>query len=126
MVVTPQGGAAVFDGEVTTDQSGQFELDGLTPGDYRLWVKGSHTLTVSQAVTVIAGTNSVSVGTLREGDTDDNNLVNLTDFSLLATTFGKQTGDAGYDGRADFNGDEIVNLTDFSLLATNFGQSGDS
>ena len=41
IVVTPQGGgAAVFDGEVTTDESGQFELDGLTPGDYRLVGEG--------------------------------------------------------------------------------------
>ena len=127
VVVTPQGGgAAVFDGEVTTDENGQFELNALTPGDYRLWVKGSHMLAVAQDVTVVAGENTVTVGVLREGDTDGNNLVNLTDFSLLAATFGKQVGDGGYDERADFNGDGIVNLLDFSLLATNFGQAGAS
>ena len=127
VVVTPQGGgAAVFDTEVTTDESGQFELDGLAPGDYRVWVKGAHTLAVAQDVTIVAGANLVSVGVLREGDIDDNNVVNLTDFSLLAATFGKQIGDAGYAERADFNGDGVVNLLDFSLLASNFGQAGDT
>jgi hypothetical protein len=127
VVVTPQaGGTPVFDGIVTTNSTGQFELDGLTPGDYHLWVKGSHTLAVATNLTVVAGANSASIGVLREGDTDGNNLVNLTDFSLLATSFGKQTGNVGFDARADFNGDGVVNLTDFSLLATNFGQSGDT
>jgi hypothetical protein len=51
-------------------------------------------------------------------------MVNLTDFSIPAATFGKQERDDRYDNRADFNGDGVVNLLDFSLLAGNFGESG--
>ena len=124
--VTPDGSATpMIDTTVTTDENGGFTLDGLTTGTYDVWVKDSHTLSVMMTVTLPSGT-VVDLGTLREGDVDDNNVVNLTDFSLLAATFGKQAIDTGYDERADFNGDEIVNLLDFSLLATNFGQSGDS
>jgi hypothetical protein len=127
VVVTPQGDTTpVIDQQITTDDSGHFTLDGLIPGDYRLWVKGSHTLAVAQAITVAAGENPITLDTLREGDTDDNNIINLTDFSILAATFGKQMGNDGFDARADFNGDGVVNLTDFSLLASNFAKSGAS
>jgi predicted outer membrane repeat protein len=125
VVITPQGGGTpVFDQVVTTDQNGQFLLDGVTPGNYHLWLKGENALAVSKDVTLVAGNNNVDLPTPPTGDTDGNNVVNLTDFSILATTFGKQNGNTGYDGRADFNGDSVVNLTDFSLLATSFGKSG--
>jgi hypothetical protein len=65
-------------------------------------------------------TTDVDFGTLWEGDANDDNYVNITDFSLLATGFYPQ-----YDERADFNEDGLVNITDFSLLASNFGMNGD-
>jgi hypothetical protein len=127
LVVTSVPAATlIFDQQVTTDEYGHFEFELAAPGAYRLWVKGSHTLAAAQNITVVAGANTVSMGALKEGDTDGNNVVNLTDFSLLAAAFGKQTGQTGFDARADFNGDSVVNLTDFSLLATSFGQSGAS
>ena len=55
---------------------------------------------------------------------NNDNLVDITDFSLLRATFGKGCGDPGYDGRADFTGDCLVDITDFSLLRGNFGQVG--
>ena len=39
-------------------------------------------------------------------------------------TFGKGSGDPGYDDRADFDGNLLVNATDFILLKGNFGQGG--
>ena len=127
VVITPQSSTTpLLDQQVTTDQTGQFELDGLMPGDYLLWAKGEHTLAVVQPLTIVVGVNQVIIGPLYEGDIDDNNMVNLTDFSLLVTTFGKQASDNGYDGRADFNGDGVVNLLDFSLLVTNFGLAGET
>jgi hypothetical protein len=89
-------------------------------------VKNSQTLQNCQSVTLVVGANAVNFGTLREGDANDDNCVLLVDFSILATTFGKCTGDAGFDARADFDGSGCVVLVDFSLLATNFGQCGDT
>jgi hypothetical protein len=66
----------------------------------------------------------VNFGTLREGDANNDNCVLLVDFSILVSTFGKCTGNAGFDGRADFDGSGCVVLVDFSLLATNFSQCG--
>jgi hypothetical protein len=47
--------------------------------------------------------------------------VNGTDFALLASNFGAQSG-ADW-ARGDFNGDGAVNGSDFALLAGNFGRS---
>ena len=58
------------------------------------------------------------------GDVNNDNLVDISDFSLLRATFGKSCGDGGYDGRADFTGDCLVDISDFSLLRGNFGQAG--
>lgn len=122
--VTPSaGGSPVFDGTLTTDNNGRFTLE-LLPGTYNVRVKGSHTLSTVTSVTVTTGTNNFTLGTLREGDANNDNTVSLSDFSLLASSFGRATGEAGFDARADFNGDGIVQLNDFSLLASNYSQSG--
>jgi len=118
------GGAAVWSGDATANTSGQVTLSGLPTGSYTLWVKGTHTLARTQAITLAVGANNATTALLLEGDADDSNLVNITDFSLLATAFGKLTGQIGFNAQADFNGDGIVNITDFSLLATNFSKSG--
>jgi hypothetical protein len=99
---------------------------GLLPGQYTACVKHSHTLQTCQSVTLAGGANLVDFGTLREGDANDDNCVLLVDFSILVSTFGRCTGNAGFDGRADFDGSGCVVLVDFSLLATNFGQCGDT
>ncbi|MBK8019841.1 MAG: hypothetical protein IPK19_00115 [Chloroflexi bacterium] len=66
VLATPEGSAIpVLDQQLLTDESGHFELNGLTPGNYHLWVKGSHTLAVAQTVTVTSGANQVAMGTLR-------------------------------------------------------------
>lgn len=54
-------------------------------------------------------------------DINQDGLVNIQDFSLLASSFGK-TGAAITTPRADINGDAKVDLLDFSMLAAKFGQ----
>ena len=108
----------------TTDTSGHFVLGGILPGTYDVYVKNIHTLQNKQTIALVEGTNVVNFGTLKEGDANDNNFVNLTDFSILANTFSKCVGYIGYDGRADFNESGCVTLPDFSLLSTNFLQGG--
>jgi hypothetical protein len=108
-----------------TDNTGRFTLAGIAAGAYRLQVKNSHTLRNTVDVTLNGGANTVDLGTLREGDANNDNRVSLLDFSILAGTFQKCQGDPGYSDAADFNEDQCVTLLDFSLLASNFGQSGE-
>jgi hypothetical protein len=67
---------------------------------------------------------NVEMGLMQAGDSDNNNIVNVVDFNILKTTFGKGVGDPGYDSRADLTGDQLVNITDFNLQKQNFGFNG--
>jgi hypothetical protein len=118
------GGAAIVNSTYTSDENGQITLIGLPPGAYTVWVKGANTLSVMSEHTLVIGANTISTGLLRSGDADASNSVTLSDFTVLANTFGKAAGAPGYDGRADFNGDGQVTITDFSLLVGNFGATG--
>jgi Xaa-Pro aminopeptidase len=72
-----------------------------------------------------AGDNTVDLGTLLEGDADNDNDVDAADASLLNRAFGTVPGNANWDPRADLNEDDVVNATDMALLAASFGRSGD-
>ncbi len=124
VVVTPLTGGARLDRTLSSDPLSTFRLPYLAPGQYRIWVKGATSLAFTQTITVIAGGNNIPLLLLREGDASGDNVINITDFSILAGTFGKRSTDVGYDARADFNGDNVINIGDFSLLAGNFGASG--
>jgi len=108
-----------------TDQSGAFTLTlDVAPGPYDACVKNRHTLQNRVPVTLTRGANILNLGVLREGDANDDNTVNILDFSTLASTFGKCQSTADYDDQPDFNEDDCVTILDFSLLATNFTQMG--
>ncbi|MBK8027377.1 MAG: carboxypeptidase regulatory-like domain-containing protein [Chloroflexi bacterium] len=117
-------GAILFDDTVTTDPQGGFTVTGLPTGAVNVWIKGSHTLAATVPAVLYAGVNTVNAGMLREGDANNDNLVNILDFSLLASSFGASEGQPAYDARADFNDNGFVTISDFSLLAVNFAQSG--
>ena len=109
---------------LTTDQYGRFPLVGIVPGTYTLSVKHPQSLRVQITAVITSGTATLSLGLLPSGDANNDNQINLLDFSLLSGTFGKSSSTTGYDSRADFNNDNIINLLDFSLLAKNFGKAG--
>jgi len=54
------------------------------------------------------------------GDANDDNIVNLTDFTFLAANF---NGTNKTFAQGDFNRDSKVDLTDFTILAANFNKS---
>jgi hypothetical protein len=56
------------------------------------------------------------------GDFDKDYLVGFPDFLILAQTFGKREGQAGYDARADLTLDGLVGFDDFLLFVQNFGR----
>jgi hypothetical protein len=124
----------------TTDASGVFTVPvgNLPAGTYQWRAKGPIYLANAGTVAIgglqIAdykskiGTHQSSIGlemgTLRAGDCDNNNIVNILDFNVVKTTFGKANGDLGYDARADFNNDTSVNVADVNLQKINYGFGG--
>jgi cysteine-rich repeat protein len=124
-VFPPSGGAVIETWTPTTDESGNFTCDVSTPGSYLVCVKHAQRLQSCRLATLDPGSTPVAFGNLRAGDADNDNCVELVDFSVLVTTFGLCSGDTGFDQRADFDLSGCVVLIDFSLLATNFSACGD-
>lgn len=119
------GGGPAFDYLTFTDPSGYYTVTTLlAPGDYLWHIQSAQTLANGGTVSLAEGLNVVEIGTLRTGDANGDNCVNVSDFTLLRTTYGKSVRDLGYDPRADFDDNDVVDIADFTLLRANFGQCG--
>ena len=122
----PGAGAPTYALLSTSDQRGIFTATNILAGTYDIRVRSMNSLRNLRAnQPILVGNNQVNLGLLIAGDANSDNRVSLQDLSILANTYGKILGDAGYDERADFNNDTRVNLADLSLLATNYGLQGD-
>ncbi|HEV7664027.1 MAG TPA: S8 family serine peptidase, partial [Chloroflexota bacterium] len=110
----------------TTDTSGEFVVPNLQPGTYDVQLKMAQGLSkLAPGVVLSPGNNpALDFGQVAVGDINGDDAIDLLDFSMLRTTFGKCDRDTGYDARADLNGDGCVDLLDFSLLRVNFGRFG--
>jgi glycosidase len=116
-------GSAVFNR--TLDATGVFTVPGLLPVTVTVRLKNPQTLAVAQTVVLGAGMNDVTfTDPLREGDADDNNCVDVIDFSLVRAAFGAGPGDPTWDARTDFDGDGVISISDFTLLRASFGACG--
>jgi hypothetical protein len=104
----------------TADASGQMTVSGFTPGEYKVLIKRAGYLQRVKQMTLTGGNSVTSFDQLKAGNLNDDAVINIQDFSLLATAFG-QSGHV-----SDINGDGVTNIQDFSLLGSNFGESGDS
>ena len=114
-------------GSTNTDSNGNFTVgvSGLISGIYTWRVKDPKYLANSGTVILNGSPQTVvEMGLMKAGDANNDNRVTATDFNITKNTFGKSSGDPGYDDRADFTGDNIVNATDFNLLKLNFGLAG--
>ena len=70
-------------------------------------------------------TDGDGFGNACDADLSNDDVVNLSDFSLFRSAFGSNTsGDSApsISDHADFNGDGVVNLSDFSIFRSGFGQ----
>lgn len=111
---------------VVCDQSGTFTVTNIASGTYDIKVRDERSLwNVRRSVPITGGINTVNLGTIVNGDANQDNVINILDFSILATAYGKSESDPGYDRRADFNNSRRIDILDFSILATNYGRSGD-
>lgn len=62
------------------------------------------------------GTTTFTVVTL-PGDVNFDGAINCQDQAVVKASFGRRTGQAGFDARADVNGDGVVDIRDLSFVA---------
>jgi len=116
-----------FSVNATTDANGNFTIDNITPGLYDIKVKNWTCLSeVERGVNLTAGgTTYKDFGSSREGDSNGNNGVTSTDFSLLSGAYGSIPGSGNWNPNCDFNRSGSITSTDFSLLSGSYGKTGD-
>ena len=111
---------------VNTNLYGEFSVD-VEAGTYSIWVKNHHTLANKiTGITVPLGgsTGWIDLGTLREGDANNDNYVVASDFFVLRAAYNSGEGDPNWNANADFNEDHYVTTPDFFLLRNHYNQSG--
>jgi len=110
---------------VSTDQNGETQITIPSQNaDLTIWVKGERTIAISEYIGAITAGSKIDIGTLNVGDANGNNEVDLSDFFIFASNFGKKHQNEGFNRLADFNNDGEIDMADFYLFASNFGKTG--
>jgi hypothetical protein len=126
VIVLDSTSTEVLDTTVTLDASGNFTVPHtLADGSYTLAIKGLSHLNASAAITIAGGAASGGTLTMKGGDANDDNSVDLLDYFLLSDSYNLAEGDAGFDVGADFNRDTSVDLLDYFILSDNYNAAGD-
>jgi hypothetical protein len=100
------------------------EAAGVTPGTWDIAVLGDSTLTnVKRGVVISAPSVSVDLGTLLEGNANQDNTIDLDDCAVLSAAWLASKEQPQYDIRTDFDRNGLINAADLSLLAVNWLKS---
>jgi len=109
----------------TTNTTGFFTISGLTPGTYDIGIKGGTGLSELEFNVVLAGTTVVDFGTIRVGDSNNDDYITISDRTLLYGCWGTAEGAPGWNGNCDFNNDGFITISDRTLLYGNWNEVGD-
>lgn len=122
------GGSLTTIPNVALGNDGSYQISTALCGRYNVLAKGSHWLRKQRVGSVdLLGSPISGVSfTLVNGDVNNDNEVNIGDYSLLSLAFGSSPGDGNWNPMADLNGDDTVDIGDFAILSYNFGAIGDN
>ena len=122
----PEGDATpAYEFTATASSAGEMTVSGVAPGTYEVAVKYPNTLQVVDLVTVSGTTDTHNAGELKTGDVNNDNQINIFDFSVLVGSYDLEDGETGFNPTADLNGDGNVTILDFSLLVSNYNLTGE-
>ena len=125
-VFTPTLGSEVWSGNAPTDSAGVLTITGLTPGTYDIGIKSA--ICVSQvnfSVNLSSGTNVVDL-TIRSGDCDASDYVDMGDYSAFSTAFETLPCDVKWDAGADLDRNGYIDMGDYSMFCTYYEEQGDA
>jgi len=111
----------------TTNNTGVFNITEVVAGIYDIGIKNWTCL--SKLVTnVTVGFNETTVvdfGTTREGDANNDDYINPSDFAIISFAWLSYPGQPNWNAAVDFNRDNYINPSDFSVLSYSWLQWGD-
>ncbi len=107
--------------QAVTNSIGMFAFAGLQPGNYRLDAGAVGFLSVQIAFSLKGGqVVNLAPVTLTGGDTNLDNVIDLSDAALIAANFNVLAPVA----EADVNRDGLVDIRDLTAIGADFGRSG--
>ncbi len=116
------GPAGVTLGQVSVLPNGTFSFDSLAPGPYALQIYAEGCIMLVKSFELSSASTVLPVITLRAGDTNSDQRIDLTDAALVGANF-NLTGST-IPPNADINRDSTVNIVDLVLVGSNFGLVG--
>ena len=122
----PVGGGTTITKTQYVLPGGAFSFAGLPAANYTVRIKGEKYLASTTSAFVMNGSISNVAATLKAGDGNGDNVVDIGDFGLLVNVYNSDLAlsGSGYDYRADFNGDGVIDIGDFGLLVNNYNAIG--
>jgi hypothetical protein len=124
----PRGGGNPITRLITLGANGQFEIEMLPRATYDIAVEGRKWLRrVVTNVNPVDGVLTGLVVTLRPGDLNRDNIVDLFDMIQFFEAYGANANppDPNWNELADITGDGVVDLFDLLLFFENYGAIGD-
>lgn len=109
-------------GEAQTNSDGAFQFNDLKPGVYALQISGEGHLPIIKTFSVTeTGATPLEI-TLRAGDTNGDQRIDLSDAALVGANFSSTVPPS--PAVADLNHDGVINISDLVLIGGNFGLVG--
>ncbi len=122
----PSDGSGDFSRTVRLAIDSSYVLSGLPRKAYSVRVKGAMWLAKVFSVDTTGGDVGNLTATLKTGDANSDNVVDIGDLLLLIAHYNQVAPASGYLEAADFNLDGVNDITDLLLLIGNYNQMGDS
>lgn len=111
---------------VSLSSTGDFSFShNLPDGTYTMFVKGLTHLQKAQSVTISGGNLTNANFTLTNGDCNNDDVVDASDYFILSDAYETFVGDSSYNAIADLNKDGGVDASDYFILSDAYELMGD-
>ena len=121
----PQPSGTTINQTVTLDASGNYSIPGIPNGTYNIGIKGARWLRTTINNVVISGGTVTVNAALRAGDSNNDNVVDVTDLLAIINHYNQTSASSNYLVDADFNNDGVDDVSDLLIVINNYNQLGD-
>lgn len=117
----------IYSTTVALGAGGTYSFNPVIPatGFYDITCKGTNWLRSLRSNVTVTATGATGQNfTLTNGDSDNDNSVDIADYAILSSAYGTSLGDVGFVASADLNGDDSVDIADYAILSSKYGMVG--
>ncbi|MGM0564784.1 MAG: carboxypeptidase regulatory-like domain-containing protein [Pseudomonadota bacterium] len=106
----------------TTGQNGEYSFESIRDGEYSVSYESPEYVQECTAVNIDEGEYApIADKVMIAGDINNDDVIDISDFSLLAAQFGLNSGDEEFDASVDLNNDGSINIQDLVILGSHLG-----